>query len=281
MTQTYGTGFAQAGFTYDANISPFNQGFSLAVQAVIARTPVNSGTSFVNIVVTGTATIATLQVTTATIATVNISTATITRLVVGTGTFSLLSASGTATLGALVVTGTASIPAISGAIAANSDPLTAATTRVVTGLVALKTTSGTATNATPATDAALTVTFNETGWYFVEIWLAFYEATSGAGGFQFNFLNGGTAGFASLVYSVEGFSTAAIALAAAIASSSTSVTASTCSTASSQPSWFRAKGYVNVNSAGSAGVQWAQASTLAIDPTTLMAGSYVLAIKIG
>jgi hypothetical protein len=106
---TYGTGFAQAGFTYDANISPFNQGFSLAVQAVIARTPVNAGTSFVNIVVSGTATVATLQVTTATIATVNISTATVTQLVVGTGTFSQLTASGTSTFGAIDVTGTASI----------------------------------------------------------------------------------------------------------------------------------------------------------------------------
>jgi hypothetical protein len=88
---TYGTGFAQAGFTYDANISPFNQGFSLAVQSVIART------SFVNITVTGTATINSLQVTTATIATENVSTSTITQLVVGTGTFSQLTASGTAT----------------------------------------------------------------------------------------------------------------------------------------------------------------------------------------
>ena len=94
---TYGTGFAQAGFTYDANLSPFNQGFSLAVQAVIARTPVNAGTSFVNITVTGTATINSLQVTTATIATENVSTSTITQLVVGTGTFSQLTASGTAT----------------------------------------------------------------------------------------------------------------------------------------------------------------------------------------
>ena len=107
---TYGTGFAQAGFTYDANISPFNQGFSLAVQAVIARTPVAlAGTSFVNITVTGTATINSLQVTTATIATENVSTSTITQLVVGTGTFSQLTASGTATFNSIYVTGTSSI----------------------------------------------------------------------------------------------------------------------------------------------------------------------------
>ena len=106
---TYGTGFAQAGFTYDANISPFNQGFSLAVQAVIARTPVNAGTSFVNIVVTGTETVNALQVTTATIATENVSTSTITQLVVGTGTFSQLTASGTATFNSIYVTGTSSI----------------------------------------------------------------------------------------------------------------------------------------------------------------------------
>ena len=137
---TYGTGFAQAGFTYDANLSPFNQAFSLAVNAVIARTPVAAGTSFVNITVTGTATIATLQVTTATIATENVSTATVTQLVV-----SQLNASGTSTFASIDVTGTATIATlqVTTATIATVNISTASVTQLVLSGVAMTATFGT------------------------------------------------------------------------------------------------------------------------------------------
>ena len=178
---TYGTGFAQAGFTYDANLSPFNQGFSLAVQAVIARTPVNAGTSFVNIVVTGTATIQTLQVTTATIATENVSTSTITQLVVGTGTFSQLTASGTATFNSIYVTGTSSI----------AGNLTASGTATFRDLAAFGATAGALVGLTvdsgtfTGTLTGMTATVNTTCTFFrigkfVAIFLGVGAGTSNA-----------------------------------------------------------------------------------------------------
>jgi hypothetical protein len=168
-----------------------------------------------------------------------------------------------------------------GALQSPSTPVSAALTTVFTGLAAFKATPTTSSSSALATDASLTITFNELGWYVVEIWLPFYEATSGLGGFQANFLNGGTAGFANLSYSVEGFGTSAIALASGQTSSAVAFSATAAGTASATPSWFRAKGIVQVTSTGTAGVQWAQASTLGVDPTTLMAGAYVIATKIG
>src|ERR1035437_366439 len=168
-----------------------------------------------------------------------------------------------------------------GAIGALASPLVKTVTQVATGLAAIKTSATTSANATIATDASLTLTFNETGWYAIEVWLAFFEATSGAGGFQFNFLNGGSVSYGVVNFSVEGFGTAAIALASGSTNAGTVVYAAAVSTSSSAPSWFRAKGIIQVTAPGQGGVMWAQNSLLAIDPTTLMAGSYVIETKIG
>jgi hypothetical protein len=165
-------------------------------------------------------------------------------------------------------------------LAASGNPLTSTVTRAVTGLVGLKASPSTAANSTPATDAALTLTFNETGWYEFEIFLAFFEATSGAGGFQFNVNGGGSGGSANYRYTVEGFSTTALALIAG-QTGNAAFSQAAISTSSTSPSWYRAKGVFQVTVAGTFGVQWAQASTLGVDPTTLMAGSFYEAIKIG
>lgn len=168
-----------------------------------------------------------------------------------------------------------------GTHAMSANPLTAATTRATTGLVALKTSLSTSNSNALASDAALTITFNETGWYQFEIYLAFFEATSGAGGFAFNVFNGGSAGAANVRYDVQGFSTSALALVAGNTSPSQTFSQATISTSSTAFSWYRARGVLQVTGTGTAAVQWAQASTLAIDPTTLMAGSYFMATKVG
>lgn len=167
-----------------------------------------------------------------------------------------------------------------GAVQIPTSPLSATVTQAMTGLAAFKPTATTSANNTLTSDAALTITFNETGWYEVEIWLPVFEATSGAGGFQFNFLNGGTAGFANVTWTALAFGTALVAR-SALTSPATVISAATVSTASASPSWFLAKGQIQVTSTGTAAVQWAQLATLGADPTTLMAGAYVKATKQG
>lgn len=169
----------------------------------------------------------------------------------------------------------------SSTLSASGNPLTATSTRVATAIAAVKSSSTNASNNTLTTDSALTLTFNETGYYEVEVWLAFYEASVGTGGFQFNLAGGGTAAYGTVNFSVEGYGNGAIALAPAITSTSTAISATTVVTSSSSPSWFRAKGILQVTTPGTAGVQWAQASTLGADPTTLLAGSYIRAFKVG
>lgn len=170
-----------------------------------------------------------------------------------------------------------------GLIAAPSSPLSATATQVTTALAAFKPTDTTSATNTLTADAALTLTFNETGWYVVDMFLMIFEATSGAGGFQANFLNSGTAGFstANTQWQFDGFATADIPTTALKQASSAVAAYATVSTTRSGASWMRIKGIVQVISAGTAAVQWAQNSLLAIDPTTLMAGSYVMATKIG
>ena len=137
----------------------------------------------------------------------------------------------------------------------------------------------TATSNALTADAQLTLTFNETGKYAIEIFLPFYEAAVGTGGFQFD-LNSGSATVGGIVFGVDGFVTGAVAN-AAITSVSTATTAATIATSASAPSWFLAKGWMSITVAGTVAVRWAQNTTLLADPTTLKAGAYFMATKIG
>jgi len=165
-----------------------------------------------------------------------------------------------------------------GLLIASSSPLSPSTTQLLTGLAAVKTSSTTASNNTLTTDAALTLTFNELGWYQIEIWLPFFEGTLGTGGFQADFLNGGTSSYGTVNWSYSGFGTAAIASTAAQVTSG-AISVSTVSTNSAAPSWLLMKGIIQVIVAGTGGVRWAQVVTTGADPTTLMAGAYVIATK--
>ncbi len=158
-------------------------------------------------------------------------------------------------------------------------PASASVTQPLTGLAAFRSADTTAANNTLTADAQLTLTFNETGKYAIEIFLPFYEATLGTGGFQFD-LNSGTATVGGIVFGLDGFVTGAIAN-AAVTSVSTATSASSVATSSSAPSWYLAKGWMSVTVVGTVAIRWAQASTLGADPTTLKAGAYFMATKIG
>lgn len=166
-----------------------------------------------------------------------------------------------------------------GSLAVPKSPLASATTQVFTGLANFKSALSTAASAVLTTDAALTVTCNETGWYDVDAYLVFYEATSGTGGFQFDF-NGGGATVANPSFAVNGFSTAAFSN-AATTSISTATGIGTVGTSSAAPSWARVKGTIQVTVVGTFAIRWAQNTILAIDPTTLAAGSKIVLTKIG
>jgi hypothetical protein len=152
-------------------------------------------------------------------------------------------------------------------------------TPVQTGLAAFRSADTTAVSSTLTADAQLTLTFTQTGKYVFEVFLPFYEATLGTGGFQFD-LGSGTATVGGIVYGLTGFVTAAVTN-AAITSATTATSASSIATSASAPSWYLAKGWVNVTAVGTLAVRWAQATTLLADPTTLKAGAYFTATKIG
>jgi hypothetical protein len=152
-------------------------------------------------------------------------------------------------------------------------------TPVQTGVAAFRSADTTAVSSTLTADAQLTLTFTQTGKYAFEVFLPFYEATLGTGGFQFD-LGSGTATVGGIVYGLTGFVTAAVTN-AAITSATTATSASSIATSASAPSWYLAKGWVNVTGVGTLAVRWAQATTLLADPTTLKAGAYFTATKIG
>lgn len=167
----------------------------------------------------------------------------------------------------------------SGALNLPTSPAAAAITNALTGIAAFKPSDTTAANNTLTADATLSLTFNETGKYAFELWLPFFEATLGTGGFQFD-LNSGTATVGAIVYGVDGFSTASV-INAGITSVATATSAGSVATSSTAPSWFLAKGWLSITVAGTLVPRWAQASTLGADPTTLKTGAYFMAIKIG
>jgi hypothetical protein len=168
---------------------------------------------------------------------------------------------------------------LTGALQAALTSLAATVTQVATGLAAFRSADTTASSNALTADAQLTLTFNETGKYAIEIFLPFYEATLGTGGFQFD-LNSGSATIGGIVYGVDGFVTAAVTN-AAVTSAATATSAGTVATSAAAPSWYLAKGWMSVTVAGTVAVRWAQASTLGADPTTLKAGAYFMATKIG
>ena len=146
-------------------------------------------------------------------------------------------------------------------------------------LTATRTADATAANNTLAADAQLSLQIPQIGKYTLEVFLPYYEATLGTGGFQFD-LNSGTATIAGIVYGVHGFNTAAFANAGVTAVTSATA-AATIATSASAPSWLLAKGWVNVTAIGTFAVRWAQNTTDGTHPTTLKAGAYfTLATKL-
>lgn len=99
------------------------------------------------------------------------------------------------------------------------------------------------------------------GTYNLTAFLAFYEATLGTGGFQFDF-GQGTATVASILFSADGYGTAVLAAAAAT-SATTAQQVAAVTTSSSGPSWALANGEVTFSTAGTFGVRWAQVSSSA------------------
>lgn len=168
---------------------------------------------------------------------------------------------------------------VGGALQLPTSALVAATTQVQTGLAAFLSPDVTYTsNAALANIAGLSITFNELGKYAIELWLAFWEATSSTGGFQFDF-NGGAATIGTILAASDGFGTAILG-SAAITSISTATSFATIATATAAPSWALVKGYIQVTGTGTFIPRGAQ-NTSSANTTTLKTGSYLKAVKIG
>jgi len=167
----------------------------------------------------------------------------------------------------------------SGVVGAAGSPLIKTATRAVTAISGVKASTTQAVSNALTADSDLTLTFNENGTYALDGYLSFYESTVGTGGFQFDF-NSGTATVGAINFGVEGFVTAAVAN-AAVTSVATATSFGTIVTSSSAPSWVRIAGYLTITGTGTLALRWAQASTLAIDPTNFLAGSRLMATKIG
>ena len=122
-----------------------------------------------------------------------------------------------------------------------------------------------------ANDADLVLTV-VAGTYDFDIFLATYEATSGAGGFQFD-LGQGSATVSAILWAADGYGTALLGSPAAV-SATTAQQIATVATSSSAPSWFKAKGQVTFSAGGTFGIRWAQVSSSA-NATTLKAMSHM------
>jgi len=166
-----------------------------------------------------------------------------------------------------------------GVIQATGSPLIKTGTRAVTAISGVKPSNSQSTSNTLAADTDLTLTFNEIGTYALDGYLSFYETTLGTGGFQFDF-NSGSATVGAINFGVDGYVTAAVGN-AGVTSVSTATSFGTVVTSSSAPSWLRITGYLTITAIGTFALRWAQAATLAIDPTNLLAGSRIMATKIG
>lgn len=168
---------------------------------------------------------------------------------------------------------------VGGPVSFIGSPLIKTATRPATAISGVKPTSSQSTSNALTADTDLTLTFNELGTFALDGFLSFYETTAGTGGFQFDF-NSGTATVGLINFGVDGYVTAAVAN-AGVTSVSTATSFGTILTSSSAPSWVRITGYLTITGTGTFALRWAQASTLAIDPTNLLAGSRLMATKIG
>jgi hypothetical protein len=145
-------------------------------------------------------------------------------------------------------------------------------------LAATKSADTTKSNQTLANDADLSITITQTGTYTFEIFLAFYEAVGGTGGFQFD-LNGGGATIGAILFGTSGFSNATVALAGATAANAAQAFA-TIQTSASSPSWCVASGQVSFSATGTFTLRWAQ-NTTSVNVTTLKANSFMQLVKVG
>ena len=191
----------------------------------------------------------------------------------------VLTANGSTSINAAFNLNTNSSYAFSGTMTSNANPVQNVLTTVFTGVENHKPTSTTAANNSLTNDSNLIVTLNETGIYDIDAFLAFYESGTSTGGFQFDF-GAGVASANSFVAGITGYSTAANTF-AAITSITATTNMATVSGSSSAPSWVRIVGQIKANSTGTFGIRWAQNTTLAPNPTTLLQGSYIKLVKVG
>lgn len=165
-----------------------------------------------------------------------------------------------------------------GVLAATLTPLTAASTRVFTGMAAYKSASTSRNTTTTLTaDPDLILTFNETGIYIVEAFVAMYMAAAGTG-IRFK-LQAGTATVSAsngaFVGYVGGGFYANVAPNGLFDQSS-----GTISTSSSAQDWVHINMTINVSGAGTFGLYWCQSSSSG-NNTTVGAYSHIRATKIG
>lgn len=182
-------------------------------------------------------------------------------------------------IGAGGLASAAMIVEITNAVDVPKTPLASTVTRMHTGLANFLAAATTRNSTALTAEAGLTVTVNETGWYDVELWMPVFEATSGAGGFQWDW-QAGSATIANFTMSGVGVDTVAITF-NCTTSIATPQSRTTVNTSSTTPSWFLMKGTMQVTVAGTFGVRTAQGVLLAADPTTLMAGARLVLTKIG
>lgn len=159
-----------------------------------------------------------------------------------------------------------------------SNTLAAASQNIYTGMNATKSADTTSGNATLTNDADLQITVNTAGTYNFEIFLSFYEAVAGTGGFQFD-VAGGSATIGSILFGTTVFTTSIGGFAGGT-SSTAAQQAPTVQTSSSSPSWSLTKGQVTFSSTGTFIVRWAQ-NTISANVTTLKAKSYISLVKTG
>jgi hypothetical protein len=165
-----------------------------------------------------------------------------------------------------------------GHIIATSSPLTGTLTQVETGVSSHLTADFTITNnATPAA-TGLSLTFNETGTYEVEMWVLFYESATATDGIKTLF--GGTAtetGFFTYVgEAVSGTIVSAVATAW-----TNGFAFATVSTSSTGPSTLMIRGNLTVTATGTLIFEASQNTASSGSTLHVMAGSYMTATKIG
>lgn len=139
-------------------------------------------------------------------------------------------------------------------------------------LAGYKTSGQTSVTNTLANDPNLFVNIGSIGSYVIEIFFP-VSGTVGQGGFQFD-LGNTTAGIGTLVYNVEGYATGATTITSALH-------VLRVSSSSANPSWILVKGFIQITAQGTFGVRWSQLTTAPSDPTTLQAGAFLTATRIG